>query len=179
MSRVGREPIALPAGVSVTIKGSLVKVKGKLGELERKLPEGITAALEDGRLHVRRSGDSRRQRSLHGLSRSLVANMVQGVAQGFSRELEIVGVGYRCEQRDRAIQFSVGFSHRVLFIPPEGILIKVTPPNKFTVSGIDRQLVGEVAAKLRSVRPPEPYKGKGIMYVGEHIRRKAGKTAGK
>ncbi len=179
MSRVGREPIPLPSGVSVAIKGALVKVKGKLGELERRLSDGISAALEDGRLHIRRSNDSRQQRSLHGLSRSLVANMVQGVDQGFTKDLEIVGVGYRCEMKGKAIQLSVGFSHRVLFIPPDGIEIKVTPPNKFSVSGIDRQLVGDVAAKLRAIRPPEPYKGKGIKYVGEYVRRKAGKTAGK
>ena len=177
MSRVGREPIPIPDGVKVTINKENISVNGKLGEMVRDLPEGITAKLDDNILQLNRSDDSRRQKALHGLSRALVANMVQGVSKGFTRELEIVGVGYRCEQRDRAIQFAVGFSHRVIFIPPEGVEIKVTNPTKFSILGIDKQMVGDVAAKIRAIKPPEPYKGKGIRYSGEYVRRKAGKTA--
>ncbi len=179
MSRVGKEPVPVPSGVTVTIDGRTVKAKGKLGELEYGLPEGITSTIEEGSVKVKRSNDSGPQRSLHGLSRALIANMVHGVSQGFNKDFEIVGVGYRCEQRDRALQLAVGFSHRVVFIPPEGIEIKVNSPTTFSVKGIDKELVGEVAAKIRAVRPPEPYKGKGIKYAGEHIRRKAGKAAGK
>ena len=177
MSRVGREPIPIPDGVKVTINKEIISVNGKLGEMVRDLPEGITAKLNDNILQLNRRDDSRNQKALHGLSRALVANMVQGVSRGFTRGLEIVGVGYRCEQRGRAIQFAVGFSHRVIFIPPEGVEIKVTNPTKFSVLGIDKQMVGDVAAKIRAIRPPEPYKGKGIRYSGEYVRRKAGKTA--
>jgi len=177
MSRVGREPIPIPDGVKVAINKEIISVNGKLGEMVRDLPEGITAKLNDNILQLNRRDDSRRQKALHGLSRNLVANMVQGVSRGFTRELEIVGVGYRCEQRGRAIQLAVGFSHRVIFIPPEGVEIKVTNPTKFSVLGIDKQMVGDVAAKIRAIRPPEPYKGKGIRYSGEYVRRKAGKTA--
>jgi len=176
MSRVGREPIPIPNGVKVTIDSKLVKINGKLGELQRELPTGITAAMEDKLLRVSRKDNSRNQRALHGLSRSLLANMVTGVASGFRKELEIVGVGYRCEQRGRALQLSVGFSHKVVFIPPEGIEIKVADATKFSVNGINKEIVGDIAAKIRAVRPPEPYKGKGIKYVGEYIRRKAGKS---
>ncbi len=177
MSRVGREPIPIPDGVKVTINKENISVSGKLGEMVRDLPEGITAKLDDNILQLNRRDDSRDQKALHGLSRALVANMVQGVSKGFTRELEIVGVGYRCEQRGRAIQFAVGFSHRVIFIPPEGVEIKVTDATRFSVLGIDKQMVGDVAAKIRAIKPPEPYKGKGIRYAGEYVRRKAGKTA--
>ncbi len=179
MSRVGREPIPVPTGVKVTIDDKRVKVKGKLGELDWNLPEGITASVNDTVVKLTRSGDSRSMRALHGLSRALIANMIQGVDQGFKKDLTIVGIGYRCEQRGRALQLAVGFSHRVIFIPPEGVEIKVSSPTAFSVSGIDKQLVGEVAAKIREIRPPEPYKGKGIRYTDEYVRRKAGKTAGR
>jgi large subunit ribosomal protein L6 len=178
MSRVGREPIPVPDGVNVDIKKGVVHVKGVRGELEYRLPGGIKAGVEDGEIRLTRRDDGRQQRSLHGLARSLCANMVRGVSEGFSRELEIVGVGYRCDQKERAIMLSVGYSHRVVFIPPDGIELKVTSPTTFTVSGCDRQLVGDIAARLRAIKPPEPYKGKGIKYAGEHIRRKAGKAAG-
>lgn len=179
MSRVGREPIPVPTGVTVTIDEKLVKVNGKLGELERTLPKGISVSIDNGIVSVHRSGDSREQRAFHGLSRALLANMIAGVNEGFLKNLEIVGVGYRCEQRGKAIQFAVGFSHRVIFIPPDGINIKVNTTTSFTVNGIDKELVGEVAAKIRAIRPPEPYKGKGIKYQNEYIRRKAGKAAGR
>lgn len=177
MSRVGREPIPIPDGVKISIDGSLLKVNGKLGELAHTLPGGITIALEDNILQLNRKNDSRDQKALHGLSRALVFNMLYGVSRGYKKDLEIVGVGYRCEQKGKALQLTVGFSHRVVFIPPEGIQIKVTEPTKFNVNGIDKQLVGDVSAKIRAIRPPEPYKGKGIKYVGERVRRKAGKTA--
>ncbi|MFC2150420.1 50S ribosomal protein L6 [Calditrichota bacterium] len=178
MSRVGKEPIKVPDGVDVKIDGSNVVVKGKLGELMRDLPVGISVTLTDGLIQVSRGDDSKVQRALHGLSRALLNNMVQGVSAGFAKDLEIVGVGYRCEQRGKAIQFAVGYSHRVHFLPPDGITLQVLEPNKCRVSGVDKEMVGEVAAKIRSIRPPEPYKGKGIKYAGEHIVRKAGKTAG-
>lgn len=179
MSRVGRAPIDVPTGVTVSLDGSLVVAKGKLGQLQHSLPEGITAELDGAKLVVSRRDESRSQRSLHGLTRTLIANMVKGVSEGYKKEMEIVGVGYRCEQRGRAIQLQVGFSHRVIFIPPEGIKVTVGAVNAFSVTGIDKQLVGEVAAKIRAVRPPEPYRGKGIKYLAEVVRRKAGKSAGK
>ena len=179
MSRIGREPITIPQGVSVKVDEGKLHVKGKLGELARPLPAGITAELEGGVLRFKRADDSRSQRALHGLTRALAANCMVGVSQGYSKGLEIVGVGYRCDQKGRAIMLAVGYSHRVVFIPPEGVALKVTSPTSLTVSGIDKELVGDVAAKIRAIRPPEPYKGKGIKYAGEAIRRKAGKTAGK
>lgn len=179
MSRVGKEPVPVPSGVTVTIDGRLVKARGSLGELEFGLPEGISFSMEDNLVKVMRSGDSGPQRALHGLSRALIANMIKGVSQGFSKDFEIIGVGYRCEQREKAIQLAVGYSHRVIFVPPEGIEIKVNSPTTFTVKGIDKELVGEVSAKIRAIKPPEPYKGKGIRYANEYVRRKAGKAAGK
>jgi len=176
MSRVGREPIPVPDGVKINIDKELVKVNGKLGELQHELPSGINAVLEDGKLQLSRKDDSSNQKSLHGLSRALVANMVKGVNEGFTREMEIVGVGYRCDMIGKALQLTVGFSHKVVFIPPESIEIKVAAPTKFSVSGINKELVGDIAAKIRAIKPPEPYKGKGIRYTGEYIRRKAGKT---
>ncbi|MDP8228880.1 MAG: 50S ribosomal protein L6 [Candidatus Electryoneaceae bacterium] len=179
MSRVGREPISIPSDVTVALDQRSVTVKGKLGELQHTLPPGIELLQENNIINISRSDNGRRQRSLHGLTRSLLANMIHGVDQGFKKNLEIIGVGYRCEQRGSAIQLYVGFSHRVILFPPDGVDLKVATPNAFTVSGIDKQVVGDTAAKLRSIRPPEPYKGKGIRYVGEYVRRKAGKTAGK
>lgn len=179
MSRVGRNPIPIPDGVTVSIEGNHLTVNGKLGELHRELPEGITAALEGGVLTLQRREESKQQRAFHGLSRALLANMVKGTSQGFKKDLELVGIGYRVEQKGKAIMLAVGYSHRIVFIPPENITIKVNGPTAISVSGIDNQLVGEVAAKIRQLRPPEPYKGKGIKYVGEYIRRKAGKTTAK
>lgn len=179
MSRVGRAPITVPAGVTVAIQGDHIVATGKLGELEHNLPNGITAILEGNNLQVTRRDDSREQKSLHGLSRTLVANMVQGVSVGYKKDLEIVGVGFRCELKGSALQLQVGFSHRVLILPPEGIKLSIVNQTNFSVSGIDKQLVGEVAAKIRAVKPPEPFRGKGIKYAGEVVRRKAGKSAGK
>jgi large subunit ribosomal protein L6 len=179
MSRVGRAPIEVPAGVTVNIDGNHVAAKGKLGELEHFLPDGITIIKEGSTITVSRRDDSSDQRSLHGLSRTLIANMVKGVSEGYKKDLEIVGVGYRAEQKGKAIQFQIGFSHRILFFPPEGVKITVSGPAAFSVTGIDKQLVGEIAAKIRAVRPPEPYRGKGIKYTTEVVRRKAGKSAGK
>ncbi len=179
MSRVGRAPINIPAGVTVDIQGEHIFAKGKLGELEHYMPSGITATLEGSTLSVTRRDDSRQQKALHGLSRTLVANMVKGVSEGYKKTLEIVGVGYRCEMKGKALQLQVGFSHRVLIVPPDGILLSVVNQTNFAVAGIDKQLVGEVAAKIRAVKPPEPFRGKGIKYIDEVVRRKAGKSAGK
>lgn len=178
MSRIGREPISIPDGITATLSDRFITVKGKLGELNHTVPEGISISQNDSVITVDRENDNHKQRALHGLTRALVANMVHGVSQGFTKELEIVGVGYRCEQRGPALQLAVGFSHRVVFFPPDGIELKAISNTNFSVTGIDKQLVGDTAAKLRAVRPPEPYKGKGIKYVGEYIRRKAGKAAG-
>ena len=179
MSRVGRAPINIPAGVNVQIAGEQIVAKGKLGQLEHNLPGGITAVLSGSSLQVSRRDDSTDQRALHGLSRTLVANMVTGVSEGYKKTLEIVGVGYRCEMKGKALQLQIGFSHRVLIIPPEGITIAIVNATSFTVAGIDKQLVGEVSAKIRNVKPPEPFRGKGIKYSDEVVRRKAGKSAGK
>ncbi|MBM3325987.1 MAG: 50S ribosomal protein L6 [Calditrichaeota bacterium] len=179
MSRVGRQPIPIPAGVSVKIDSQKVAVKGKLGELNRTVPEGIAVKTEGNQIIVTRRDDSWQQKSLHGLSRSLIANMLKGVSEGYKKDLEVIGVGYRIEQRGPAIQLQLGFSHRILFFPPDGVNIKVGTANLISVSGIDNALVGDVAAKIRAIRPPEPYKGKGIKYVGEYVRHKAGKSAGK
>lgn len=179
MSRIGRIPIEIPSGVNVTIDGDHILVKGKLGELGRTIPDGIEMVLEGKTLQVNRRDDSTKMKSLHGLCRTLISNMVTGVNEGFKKNLDVVGVGYKCEQRGRAIQLQVGFSHRVILLPPEGVTIQVTGPSAFNVSGIDKELVGETAAKIRGVKPPEPYRGKGIKYSTEVVRRKAGKTAGK
>ncbi|MFN3822047.1 MAG: 50S ribosomal protein L6 [bacterium] len=179
MSRIGKKPIHLPPGVEVAWSEGVVRVKGKLGSLERAIPEGITIRQVDSQVFVERADDSRRMKSLHGLWRTLINNMVIGVSQGFSKELEIAGVGYRVELRGKAIQLYLGFSHRVIFLPPPGIEFRIPSPNTIMVWGINKELVGEVAAKIRSIRKPEPYRGKGIKYVGETIRRKAGKSAGK
>jgi large subunit ribosomal protein L6 len=152
-------------------------VKGKLGELEWSLPKCISAVLEDNVIVVSRIGEAKHERALHGLSRALLANMVTGVNQGFSKSLELVGVGYKAEQRGPAAQLAVGYSHKIICLPPDGVTIKVESPTRITISGIDKQLVGETAASIRKVRPPEPYKGKGIKYSDEIVRRKAGKSA--
>lgn len=177
MSRVGRKPIPVPEGVDVAISGHHVKVKGPLGETERTFHPDMEISRENGDLWVRRPSDSKPHKALHGLTRALLSNMVTGVSQGFKKELEIVGVGYRAELKKRGILLSVGFSHGVFFVTPPGIKIEVPKPTSIIVSGVDRELVGEVAAQIRRIRKPEPYKGKGIRYIDEQVRRKAGKTA--
>ena len=176
MSRIGKIPVTVPSGVSVEIDGSAVTVKGPKGELGREFHERVSVSLEDDIATVERVDDTRESRALHGLSRALLANMVQGVNEGYRRELEIVGVGYRAVLKGRDIEMQLGFSHSVGFKAPEGITFEVPETTKIIVSGIDKELVGQVAANIRKIRPPEPYKGKGIRYAGEHVRRKAGKA---
>lgn len=177
MSRIGRMPIALPKGVEIKVEpGNLVTVKGPKGTLTRALHPDMQIEVAEGRVVVHRPSDARHHRALHGLTRALLANMVTGVSQGFRKELEIVGVGYRAELQGQKLVLSLGFSHPVEVEPPEGIAFEVDRSGrKFSVLGIDKELVGEVAAKIRAKRPPEPYKGKGIRYVGEYVRMKAGK----
>jgi large subunit ribosomal protein L6 len=175
MSRVGRAPIPLPPDVQVTIDGSAVVVRGPKGELSRVFHPEVTIEQQDAILTVTRSGDSGPQRALHGLSRALLANMVTGVSAGFQQVLEISGVGYRASKAGERLVVQVGFSHPVEVSPPSGIVFTVDGTTKVSVSGIDKELVGQVAAKIRDIRPPEPYKGKGIHYLNERIRRKAGK----
>ncbi len=178
MSRVGNAPIAVPSGVDVTVEGRSVTVRGPEGTLVRPVPDPIAVVHEGAQLLVRRPNDERRNRALHGLTRSLVANMVTGVTKGFSKELEIVGVGYRASARGPdAIELALGFSHPVVVEAPEGITFEVPSPTRIVVRGIDKEKVGQVAADIRRVRPPEPYKGKGVRYAGERVARKAGKAA--
>jgi ribosomal protein L6, bacterial type len=180
MSRIGRRPIPVPAGVEVTITGQTVRVKGPKGELSHTVAEPIKVErAEDGALVLTRPNDERRAKELHGLSRTLVANMVVGVTEGYRKSLEIAGTGYRVTQKGPDLEFALGFSHPVVVTAPPGITFQVEKPTLFHVSGIDKQQVGEVAANIRKIRPPEPYKGKGVMYVGEVIRRKAGKAGKK
>lgn len=176
MSRIGTAPIPIPQGVEIKQAGPAVEVKGPKGALSHTLPVGISLQVEDGVVHVKRDGDAKRMRSLHGLTRTLIANMVTGVTQGFEKGLEIVGIGYRANLQGRNLQLSLGYSHPVIYPLPEGIEVVVEKQNKLTVTGIDKQKVGQVAAEIRSFRKPEPYKGKGIKYIGEQIRRKAGKA---
>jgi large subunit ribosomal protein L6 len=177
MSRIGKLPIPVPSGVEVNIDGPTVTVKGPKGELVQTLPETIgLERTEDGSLRVTRPDDERENKALHGLSRTLVANMVTGVTQGYEKKLEIVGVGYRVQARGSNLEFALGFSHPVVIEPPDGISFAVESPTKFAVAGIDKQKVGEVAANIRKLRKPEPYKGKGIRYAGEQVRRKVGKA---
>jgi large subunit ribosomal protein L6 len=177
MSRIGRAPIPVPNGVDVTLTDGRVAVKGPQGTLERPLPGQITVRRDGDVLLVERPNDERQNRALHGLTRSLVANMVTGVSAGFTKELEIVGVGYRATaQAPDRIEFALGFSHPVPVQAPPGITFEVPVPTRVIVKGIDKELVGQVAANIRKIRKPEPYKGKGVRYVGEHVQRKAGKT---
>ena len=178
MSRIGRAPIPVPAGVTVEVNDSHVKVTGPKGTLERDMPQDITIRQDDGQLLVERPDDQRQHRALHGLTRSLVNNMVLGVTDGFSRDLEIVGVGYRAAATTATkLDLALGFSHPVSVDAPEGITFETPVPTKITVRGIDKEAVGQVAANIRSIRKPEPYKGKGVRYAGEAVRRKAGKAA--
>ncbi len=177
MSRIGRLPIPVPGGVDVAIDGQTVSVKGPKGQLAHTVAAPITVSkAEDGTLAVQRPDDERSSRALHGLTRTLVANMVTGVTDGYTKAMEIVGVGYRVQARGRDLEFALGFSHPVPVPAPEGITFEVQAPTRFTVSGIDKQQVGEVAANIRKLRKPDPYKGKGVRYAGEVVRRKVGKT---
>ncbi|MDN5699978.1 MAG: 50S ribosomal protein L6 [Kocuria sp.] len=176
MSRIGRLPISVPAGVEVAVDGSVVKVKGPKGELTQTVAAPITVVVEDGTVQVARPNDERESRALHGLTRTLISNMVQGVSEGFSKQLEIVGTGYRVQAKGANLEFALGYSHPVPFEAPDGITLSVEGSNKVTVAGIDKQRVGQVAAKIRKLRLPDPYKGKGVRYAGEQIRRKAGKA---
>ena len=177
MSRIGKQPITVPAGVEVVIDGPTVRVKGPKGTLSHTVPEPITVQREqDGTLLVQRPDDERRSKALHGLSRTLVNNMVIGVSQGYEKRMEIHGVGYRVVARGSDLEFSLGYSHPVPVKAPEGISFAVESPTRFSVSGIDKQAVGEVAATIRKLRRPDPYKGKGVRYAGEKVRRKVGKT---
>lgn len=176
MSRIGRMPIAVPAGVDVKIDGNIVTVKGPKGTLTRTVNENITVALDNGVITVSRSNDQKENRSLHGLNRTLIANMVKGVSEGFTKELEINGIGYRAAKQGKDLVLNIGYSHNVVVPEIEGISIEVPSPNKIIISGPDKQKVGQFAAEVRGHRPPEPYKGKGIKYVDEVIRRKEGKA---
>jgi large subunit ribosomal protein L6 len=177
VSRIGKQPIPVPSGVEVHISGSEVSVTGPKGKLSGAFAPEISITLEDGVIHVRRSSDERRHRSLHGLTRTLVANMVTGVSEGFQKNLEIVGVGYRAQLKGEDLDLSLGFSHPVVISAEADITFEVPAPNRISVKGIDKQRVGQIAAEIRKVRPPEPYKGKGVRYAGEHVRRKVGKAA--
>jgi large subunit ribosomal protein L6 len=177
MSRIGKLPVPVPSGVEVKVTDGVITVKGPKGTLTQDIEPPITIRQEDGKLLVERPDDDRRSRSLHGLVRSLVANMVEGVTKGYSKGLEIQGVGYRVQQASGGLEFSLGYSHSVKVKAPEGISFSVASPTKLSVEGIDKQKVGQVAAEIRSLRKPDPYKGKGVRYAGEVVRRKAGKTA--
>ncbi|WP_368497313.1 50S ribosomal protein L6 [Herbiconiux sp. A18JL235] len=176
MSRIGRLPIDIPAGVTVTIDGQDVAVKGPKGELSLTIASPITASVEENQVLVTRPDDERTSRSLHGLTRTLIANQIVGVTDGYSKSLEVVGTGYRVAAKGTGVEFALGFSHPVSVEPPAGITFTVEGNNKLTVNGIDKQAVGEVAANIRKLRKPEPYKGKGVRYAGEVVRRKAGKS---
>src|SRR5918997_1112528 len=176
MSRIGRLPIPVPSGVDVAIDGQTVTVKGPKGTLSHTVAAPITVNQEDGALRVQRPDDERNSRALHGLSRTLIANMITGVTEGYSKTLEIVGVGYRVQARGSNLEFALGFSHPVPVTAPEGITFTVESPPRLRVNGIDKQRVGEVAANIRKLRKPDPYKGKGVRYQGEVVKRKVGKT---
>lgn len=176
MSRIGRMPITIPAGVTVTIDGQDVAVKGPKGELSLTVKEPIQAVMVENTITVTRPDDERLSRSLHGLTRTLIQNLIVGVTEGYSKQLEVVGTGYRLASKGSGIELSLGFSHPVVVDPPAGITFTVEGNDKLTVSGIDKQAVGEVAANIRKIRKPEPYKGKGVRYAGENVRRKAGKA---
>ena len=177
MSRIGKLPIEVPSGVEVTVEGTLATVKGPKGTLAETIPTSISVRQEGNQLLVERPDDEREHRALHGLVRSLVANMVEGVTKGFEKQLEIQGVGYRVQVQGSDLVFSLGYSHQIPVKAPEGITFEVASPTRFSVKGINKQQVGQVAADIRRLRKPDPYKGKGVRYAGEQVRRKAGKTA--
>lgn len=177
MSRVGLQPIQVPGGVTVTLSGSSAKVKGPKGEISRELPAQVQYKQDGDVIKVSRSSEDKVTRSMHGLARTLLANMIQGVTEGFSKELEIIGVGYKAEVKGKTLVLTVGYSHPIEFPIPEGIKIETASPTQLKVSGVRKDLVGQVSADIRKVRPPEPYKGKGIKYIDEQIQRKAGKAA--
>jgi len=179
MSRIGKKPVPVPKNVTATVEGQTVKVKGPKGELERRLHPSMAITLDDGNIVVQRPSDEAHHRALHGLTRTLIANMVDGVTKGYSKQLEIIGVGYKAEGRPYGLQLALGFSHPVEYRAPKGIKLTAPQPTQIFIEGADKELVGQVAAELRSLRPPEPYKGKGIKYQGEQIRRKAGKAGAK
>jgi large subunit ribosomal protein L6 len=179
MSRIGKMPVPVPSGVTVNIEGSTVSVKGPNGELSRKFPEGISFTLEADKVVATRSSEEASQKALHGLSRALVANMVEGVTKGYKKQLEITGVGYKAEPKPYGLLFSLGYSHTIQFKAPQGIKLTAPQPTQVLVEGADKEIVGQVAAEIRLLRKPEPYKGKGIKYLGEKVRRKAGKAGGK
>lgn len=179
MSRVGKKPITIPKGVSVTKSDNVVKVKGPKGELETVVHNNIKVEIKDDELTVQRPNDLKINKSLHGLTRALIQNMIKGVTEQYQKTLDIVGVGYKAEQKGENILINIGYSHPIYFMPPKGINVQAPAPNQIIITGIDKQLVGMVSAKIRSIRKPEPYKGKGIKYSDEQIIRKAGKTAGK
>ena len=178
MSRIGRQPVSIPQGVKVSIDGAVVRAEGPKGKLMQPVPAGLSAKLENNQLVVSRSGDDRKMRALHGLARALVANMVTGVKDGFERKLEIVGIGYRAQLQGRAIQLALGYSHPVIFPLPEGVTAEIDRQVSITLRGADKAVLGQTAAKLRALRKPDPYKGKGIRYANEVVRRKVGKKAG-
>jgi len=179
MSRIGKNPITVPSGVSITLDGNRITVKGPRGELSRVIPADMLISQEQGSVTVNRPSDDPKHKALHGLSRTLIANMVEGVTKGFSKQLDIVGVGYKAETRPYGLQLALGFSHPVEYKAPQGIKLTAPAPTQIIIEGANKEIVGQVAAELRSLRPPEPYKGKGIKYAGEQIRRKAGKAGGK
>jgi large subunit ribosomal protein L6 len=177
MSRIGKQPIEIPGGVSVEVAGGVVTVKGPNGSLTQRIDPDMRVTVDDGSVRVERPSDERQHRALHGLTRSLIANMVEGVTKGYEKRLEIQGVGYRAALKGKDLELQLGFSHPVDFPAPEGIEFEVPAPTRISVRGIDKQLVGETAARIRRLRKPEPYKGKGIRYEGEYVRKKAGKAA--
>ncbi|MDP9405048.1 MAG: 50S ribosomal protein L6 [Actinomycetota bacterium] len=178
MSRIGKQPVPIPDGVDVSLSGTTLTVSGPKGTLTQEIHPAVTVTVADGEVRVTRDDDEREHRALHGLFRSLIANMVVGVTEGYTRNLEIVGVGYRAAASGTGLTFQMGYSHPVEFPAPEGITFAVASPTRISVSGADKQLVGQVAANIRAIRKPEPYKGKGIRYAGEQVRRKSGKASG-
>jgi len=176
MSRIGKKPVPIPKGVTVTLDGSKITVKGPKGELHRSLPGAMKVSMKDNEVVVERPSEENEHKALHGLTRTLVANMIEGVTAGFSKQLEIIGVGYKAEQRPYGLQLSLGFSHPIEYRAPAGIKLTAPQPTQVNIEGANKEMVGQVAAEIRSYRPPEPYKGKGIKYAEERIRRKEGKT---
>lgn len=179
MSRIGKKPVPIVKGVTVTLNGSNITVKGPKGELSRSLPAAMLISMKDNEVIVERPSEENEHKALHGLTRTLIANMIEGVTTGFSKQLEIIGVGYKAEQRPYGLQLSLGFSHVIEYRAPAGIKLTAPQPTQVNIEGANKEMVGQVAAEIRSYRPPEPYKGKGIKYAGEQVRRKAGKAGGK